>query len=117
MLGGRGRMLGGRDPQQMPRCGTHSPGIANSTPATPQRWCVPRPSTQGAISVSNHVLTPTRRVFLSGLTFATASAFFEVRGAFAEQLARTPRLTEGPFYPRRLPLDTDNDLIIVNGSI
>ena len=39
--------------------------------------------------------------------------------AFAEQLelARTPRLTEGPFYPRRLPLDTDNDLIVINKSI
>ena len=36
---------------------------------------------------------------------------------FAEQLARTPRLTEGPFYPDQLPLDTDNDLIIVSGSL
>jgi protocatechuate 3,4-dioxygenase beta subunit len=42
-----------------------------------------------------------------------------VPGVFAEQLelARTPSLTEGPFYPRRLPLDTDNDLIIINKSI
>src|SRR5207253_11406613 len=38
-------------------------------------------------------------------------------GAFAEELARTPPLTEGPFYPDRLPLDTDNDLVIVNSSI
>src|SRR5262249_23007009 len=29
----------------------------------------------------------------------------------------TPRMTEGPFYPPRLPLDTDNDLIIINDSI
>src|SRR5207253_5713449 len=29
----------------------------------------------------------------------------------------TPRLTEGPFYPDRLPLDTDNDLIIVNNAL
>jgi len=40
-----------------------------------------------------------------------------VRGAFAEELAKTPRLTEGPFYPDKLPLDTDNDLIIINDSV
>ena len=32
---------------------------------------------------------------------------------FTEELLRTPRLTEGPFYPDKLPLDTDNDLVIV----
>jgi protocatechuate 3,4-dioxygenase, beta subunit len=37
--------------------------------------------------------------------------------AFAEELLRTPRLTEGPFYPDRMPLDTDNDLIIVGKNI
>jgi protocatechuate 3,4-dioxygenase beta subunit len=26
-------------------------------------------------------------------------------------------MTEGPFYPDRLPLDTDNDLIVINDSI
>ena len=44
-------------------------------------------------------------------------AFWNVRGAFAEALALTPPQTEGPFYPNRLPLDTDNDLIIVNDGI
>jgi protocatechuate 3,4-dioxygenase beta subunit len=39
------------------------------------------------------------------------------RGAFAEELVRTPRLTEGPFYPDKLPLDTDNDLLVINDSI
>ena len=38
-------------------------------------------------------------------------------GELAEQLVRTPRQTEGPFYPDRLPLDTDNDLLVVNDSI
>src|SRR5439155_9219024 len=33
------------------------------------------------------------------------------------ELARTPRLTEGPFYPDRLPLDTDNDLVIVSNAV
>jgi len=38
-------------------------------------------------------------------------------GLFAEELTRTPRQTEGPFYPDKLPLDTDNDLLIINDSI
>jgi protocatechuate 3,4-dioxygenase beta subunit len=59
---------------------------------------------------------PSRRGLLrSGLALG-AAAFF-VRGAFAEELTRTPRLTEGPFYPDKLPLDTDNDLLIINDSI
>ena len=37
-------------------------------------------------------------------------------GAFAEALTLTPRQTEGPFYPDKLPLDTDNDLLILNDS-
>ena len=44
-------------------------------------------------------------------------SFWNVPGAFAEALTLTPRQTEGPFYPDRLPLDTDNDLIIVNDGI
>lgn len=50
----------------------------------------------------------------AGLIFP---AFWHVRGAFAEALSLTPRQTEGPFYPNKLPLDTDNDLIIVNDEI
>ena len=55
-----------------------------------------------------------RRQFIRGLSLA--AAFFTVPGAFAEELVRTPRQTEGPFYPDHLPLDTDNDLIMVNDS-
>jgi protocatechuate 3,4-dioxygenase beta subunit len=56
-----------------------------------------------------------RRRFLhsAGLT----AALFAVPGAFAAQLTRTPPQTEGPFYPDKLPLDTDNDLIIVNDAL
>lgn len=43
-----------------------------------------------------------------------AAAFFTVPGLFAGQLVRTPAQTEGPFYPNHLPLDTDNDLIVIN---
>jgi len=56
-----------------------------------------------------------RRRFLQQL--GMASAFFTVSGAFAEALMRTPRQTEGPFYPDKLPLDTDNDLIVVNDRV
>jgi protocatechuate 3,4-dioxygenase, beta subunit len=55
-----------------------------------------------------------RRHFLGGM--AASAAFFTTRGLFAEILA-TPQLTEGPFYPDKMPLDTDNDLIIVNDSL
>jgi protocatechuate 3,4-dioxygenase beta subunit len=56
-----------------------------------------------------------RRLLQSGLTLGGLALF--APGVFAEQLERTPRLTEGPFYPDRLPLDTDNDLLIVKSSI
>jgi protocatechuate 3,4-dioxygenase beta subunit len=57
-----------------------------------------------------------RRRFLSGLT-AAGMAAFTTRGVFAQQLAETGTTTEGPFYPDRLPLDTDNDLLIINDAI
>jgi protocatechuate 3,4-dioxygenase, beta subunit len=57
-----------------------------------------------------------RRRFLQGLTVAGMAAF-TTRGAFAQQLVETGTATEGPFYPDKLPLDTDNDLLIVNDAI
>lgn len=57
----------------------------------------------------------TRREFLCGL--AVGAVAFSIPGAFAEELIRTPRQTEGPFYPRKLPLDTDNDLLVINDAI
>jgi protocatechuate 3,4-dioxygenase beta subunit len=62
-----------------------------------------------------HIPRSSRRAFLGTLT--TGAAYFTARGLFAEQLALTPPRTEGPFYPDKLPLDTDNDLIIVNDGI
>src|SRR4051812_29411894 len=55
-----------------------------------------------------------RRAFFRKVAFT--SALFSVPGLFAEELFRTPPQTEGPFYPDKLPLDTDNDLIIVNDT-
>jgi protocatechuate 3,4-dioxygenase beta subunit len=60
-------------------------------------------------------LLPNRRHFLRRLSLG--AALFTIPGAFAEELVRTPRQTEGPFYPDHLPLDTDNDLIIVNDGL
>ena len=66
--------------------------------------------------MSNPVLRSSRRGFLSTLTLGAAA--FATPGLFAEELAlvRTPRQTEGPFYPDKFPLDTDNDLLIINDS-
>ena len=58
---------------------------------------------------------PERRRFLWQL--GLGAALFAVPGAYAEELTRTPAQTEGPFYPDKLPLDTDNDLLIVNDSL
>ena len=55
-----------------------------------------------------------RRNFLR--TLGVSAACFTVPGAFAEALTLTPKQTEGPFYPDKLPLDTDNDLLILNDS-
>ena len=61
-----------------------------------------------------HIQSP-RREFLRQAAFA--SALFTVPGLFAEQLALTPKQTEGPFYPDKLPLDTDNDLVTINDGL
>ena len=59
-------------------------------------------------------LAASRRSFLRNMAFG--SALFTTPGLFAEQLFETPSLTEGPFYPDKLPLDQDNDLIIIKDS-
>ena len=65
----------------------------------------------------------TRRCFLGSAAagIAGAAAFFTpgffAPGVYAEQLIQTPPQTEGPFYPNKLPLDTDNDLLVINDTI
>ncbi len=54
-----------------------------------------------------------RRRFLAGVGLA----FLGTPGLFAEALTLTPKQTEGPFYPDKLPLDTDNDLLVINDGI
>lgn len=55
--------------------------------------------------------------WLPGAHGALVNSWWNTPGAFAEELTKTPYFTEGPFYPDKLPLDTDNDLIILNDSI
>ena len=56
-----------------------------------------------------------RQTAFSAAAFSTSA--FLTPGLFAEQLAQTAHQTEGPFYPNKLPLDTDNDLLIINDKI
>jgi protocatechuate 3,4-dioxygenase beta subunit len=56
-----------------------------------------------------------RRGFLGAL--ALGATAITARGGFADELTRTPTTNEGPFYPTKLPLDTDNDLLIINDGI
>jgi protocatechuate 3,4-dioxygenase beta subunit len=53
-----------------------------------------------------------RRHLLRAL--AGGAAAYNVPGLFAEALKTTINLGEGPFYPDKMPLDTDNDLIVLN---
>src|SRR5687767_930438 len=64
---------------------------------------------------SPDIFIPTRRNFFRGL--GLAALYFSTRGAFADELALTPPQTEGPFYPDKLPLDTDNDLLVINDEL
>ena len=61
------------------------------------------------------ILLPSRRLVLGSAL--GSGLYFSVPGLFAEDLTRTPKMTEGPFYPTKLPLDTDNDLLIINDSV
>jgi protocatechuate 3,4-dioxygenase beta subunit len=66
--------------------------------------------------MNDRILRPTRRLFLGGLALGAASLALPRLFAADPERVRTPAQTEGPFYPTKLPVDTDNDLIIVNDS-
>jgi protocatechuate 3,4-dioxygenase beta subunit len=61
--------------------------------------------------MNSTLFLPSRRLFLGAAATALTAP-----GAFAQELFRTPRQMEGPFYPDKLPLDTDNDLLVINDS-
>ncbi len=55
-----------------------------------------------------------RRAFLR--TFGIGATLAALPSALADGLPLTPPQTEGPFYPDKLPLDTDNDLLRINDA-
>ena len=59
--------------------------------------------------------TPLHRRQMLTTSFAFAASLYTTKGLFADLLS-SPGLTEGPFYPDHLPLDLDNDLIVINNS-
>lgn len=65
--------------------------------------------------MANPSFLPHRRRFVQGMAVSAAALW--APGALAEELMRTPRQTEGPFYPNKLPLDTDNDLLVINDAL
>lgn len=62
-------------------------------------------------------MVPSRRQFIATSIATAGSVSLWTPGVMAEQLQLTSSLAEGPFYPDRLPLDTDNDLLLINDSI
>jgi protocatechuate 3,4-dioxygenase, beta subunit len=71
--------------------------------------------------VTDSMARQPRRRFLRQATIGVAglalARWYESPGLLADELSLTPRQTEGPFYPDHLPLDSDNDLVIVTDHI
>lgn len=71
--------------------------------------------------MNTRLILPNRRQMVSGMAAGCGAlclpGWLARPGLFAEELTLTPAMTEGPFYPDRLPLDTDNDLLIINDAI
>ena len=63
----------------------------------------------------NLIRYPNRRLFLQGMSFSAAA--FTVSGLFAEELTPTPSMTEGPFYPDRMPLVINDAITPAVGEI
>ena len=70
--------------------------------------------TREPLMSSENIFIPRRQLLRGGLALGAASLW--TPGVFAELLV-TPRMTEGPFYPDKMPLDTDNDLIVINENV
>ncbi len=62
-----------------------------------------------------HNTESSRRHFLAAMS--AGGLFFNTPGAFAQALTLTPAQTEGPYYPNVMPLDRDNDLLVINDNI
>ncbi len=71
--------------------------------------------------MSDVIAMPERRRLIRCLTAAATGiasyGLLGTTGVLAEELYKTYRQSAGPFYPKLLPLDTDNDLIVVSDNI
>lgn len=63
------------------------------------------------------VSTTDRRTLVKQIGLGLGALYFQVPGVFAQDLVRTPSQMIGPFYPDTMPLDRDNDLLIINDAI
>lgn len=61
-------------------------------------------------------MTMDRRKFFTA-AMGAGGLFFTEKGLFAQTITLTPATTEGPYYPNTLPLDGDNDLLVINNAI
>jgi protocatechuate 3,4-dioxygenase beta subunit len=68
------------------------------------------------VTRETHAMNHTRRTFLAS-SAAISGSLLWTPGIMAEELTRTAGMGEGPFYPDRMPLDTDNDLLRINDAI
>ncbi len=69
------------------------------------------------ITLESHAMHHNRRTFFASSSTAIAGTLLWTPGLMAEELTRTASMGEGPFYPDRMPLDTDNDLLKINDAI
>lgn len=68
------------------------------------------------MNTSPHIVTRRGLLAASARSGLSLCALGLLSPAALAELLTTPSTTEGPFYPDRLPLDTDNDLLIVNDA-
>lgn len=57
-----------------------------------------------------------RRVLAGSLSTLGVLAVTPLTRLYAAELISTPAQTRGPFYPVQIPLDSDNDLVVVKGK-
>jgi protocatechuate 3,4-dioxygenase beta subunit len=57
-----------------------------------------------------------RRVLAGSLSAFGLMAMAPLARSYAAALIATPAQTRGPFYPVQIPLDSDNDLVVIEGG-
>ncbi len=60
--------------------------------------------------------SPRRRIVLARMGAVALAPLVATPALAADELPPTPRMTEGPFYPREAPPERDNDLTRVPGA-